>query len=342
MQTEISKRDLASTFSIQRIGKFIGKNYLLFSLILLIVAGTLVNDAFLSTANLKGLLFTVAIYGLLAVGQSLNMLVSELNLTLGASMAFSPILAIWIARNIYAASGVEIVRSGVQLVGGVPLIVFLVLLISVLVGVTIGSIRVKFGVSSLIISLGMSYLLQGSSYIISNSNLIYLSEIKNINWLGTAAIGPFPVSFLIFLLIGIVLILLMKYTRFGLRLYSTGGNEKAAVYSGVNTKMWKIIALGISGFCAGLAALMYSSRMESIDPIQGEGLQFYALSIAIIGGISVAGGKGSLSGTLMASAVLVIILNIMQIFGLASWYQTIMIGAIILIASSQAIRKPAR
>ena len=162
MQTEISKRDLASTFSIQRIGKFIGKNYLLFSLILLIVAGTLVNDAFLSTANLKGLLFTVAIYGLLAVGQSLNMLVSELNLTLGASMAFSPILAIWIARNIYAASGVEIVRSGVQLVGGVPLIVFLVLLISVLVGVTIGSIRFKFGVSSLCIKLGMSYLLKDS------------------------------------------------------------------------------------------------------------------------------------------------------------------------------------
>lgn len=326
----------------QRIVDFLDKNYLLISLVLLIFIGTLVNDAFLSKANVKGLLFTVTIYGLLAVGQSLVMLVSELNLTLGSSMAFSPILAVWIAKQIYAKFGIEIIRNGVQLIGGIPVIVVLILVISILIGVIIGLIRVRFGVSSLIISLGMIYLLQGASYIISNSNLVYLSEINNINWLGSASIGPFPVCFLIYLLITLILILLMKYTQFGLRLYATGGNEKAAIYSGIKTKTWKIIALAISGFCSGLAALVYSSRMESIDPIQGEGLQFYALSIAIIGGINVAGGKGSLSGTFISSMVLVIILNIMQIFGLASWYQTIMLGLIIIIASSQAIKKHAK
>ena len=335
-----SATQISGMLSSQTINKFIGKNYLLISLILLIIIGTVTNSAFLSKANIKGLLVTTAIYGLVAIGQSLVMLVSELNLTLGSSMAFSPILALWLTKKIFAGSDRVIVKNGIQVVDGLWYIILFTIIISIIVGLIIGLIRVNSGVSSLIISLGMTYVLQGASYIISGSNLAYLSDIKNVNWLGTAAIGPFPVCFLLFLLVGLTFIFLMRYTRFGLRLYATGGNEKAAVYSGIKTKFWKALALAISGLCSGLAAIVYSSRMESIDPIQGDGLQFYALSTAIIGGFSIGGGKGSLSGTLIASLILVIALNLMQIAGIASWYQTIILGVIILAASVQTSRKP--
>jgi ribose/xylose/arabinose/galactoside ABC-type transport system permease subunit len=141
-----------------------------------------------------------------------------------------------------------------------------------------------------------------------------------------------PVGFLFFLGIGILGILIVKFTKVGPRIYSTGGNEKAAIYSGINPNIWKIIAFTISGFCAGLAALIYCSRLESVEVTQATGYEFIAIAIVVIGGTTLEGGRGSVLGSILASIILGLVINIITLIGLVVWYQTIIIGIIIITA----------
>jgi ribose/xylose/arabinose/galactoside ABC-type transport system permease subunit len=118
-------------------------------------------------------------------------------------------------------------------------------------------------------------------------------------------------------------------------IYATGGNERAAIYSGINTKKWKIVAFAISGTLASISGLIFSSRVESIDPVQGMGYQMFALAIAVVGGVSMEGGRGTLVGTLLATAIVALVFNVMSLFNLYAWYQTMFIGAIIVSAAIQ-------
>jgi len=95
------------------------------------------------------------------------------------------------------------------------------------------------------------------------------------------------------------------------------------------------MAFGISGLSAGIAALIYSSRLQSVETIQGSGYELISIAIAVIGGITLEGGRGKISGAIIASAILCIMLNILSLVGLIAWYKTIIIGLIIIGAASQ-------
>ncbi|EHQ92211.1 ABC transporter permease [Desulfosporosinus youngiae] len=317
--------------------KLIIDNMLIIILIFELMIGAVLSPVFLGKTNIEGILINITIYGLLAIGQSLVMLVKEIDLSLGALMAFAPIAAIALTKKILAVSGSDVIVGGNYVVDGLHLIVLFVLVISALIGVLNGIISVKAQVPSLIVTLGMLYVLSGLSYILSGGYSLYLTNLEGAKWLGSSKLASLPVNFLLFLVVGVLVIFVLKYTKVGHRIYSTGGNEKAATYSGINAKFWKVTAFGLSGLCAGISALVYSSRLESVETTQGSGYELIAIAIAVIGGITLEGGKGKIFNTIIASAILCIMLNILSLIGLVAWYKTIVIGLIIIGAASQRV-----
>lgn len=297
-----------------------------------IILGLLISPTFPKPNNISNILMDASIYGLLALGQTLVMLVKEIDLSVGASMAFSPTCAIFIVSRF-----MPIMEGGNYVMGGVPFIVLLTFVIALAIGLLNSVIIVKFNVPALITTLGVSYALQGLTYMFFNGYSLYLTRLEGFNALGTTSFGFFPLAFILFVAATIVLWILMSFTAFGNRIYSVGGNIKAARYSGINTSKWKTIAFMLSGFFVAVAALVYCSRMESIETVQGSGYELTTIAIAVIGGTTLEGGRGKITNTFFASILLSMILNLMSLCGLTSWYQTLVTGAIIIGAAIQHV-----
>jgi len=318
---------------------FFKNNALIFILIMAFVLGIFTSKNFLKVYNLQNVFINVSMIGVLAIGQTLVMLSKEIDLSVGSLMAFSPIAAISITQLIMAPFGIKVIQGGNYLASGMFLIIFFTIIVSCFIGFLNGLINVKAKVPSLIVTLGMLYALRGIAYILSGGHPLYFTRLQGFKWLGTSNLFKAPVSFLVYLAIGIIVIFVLKYTKVGARIYATGGNEKAAIYSGVNTDFWKIIAFTFSGFCAGVSALIYSSRLESVEAAQATGYELAAIAIVVIGGTTLEGGRGSILGTILAGIILGIVINIITLLGLVIWYQTIIIGFIIIAATFAYLKR---
>jgi ribose/xylose/arabinose/galactoside ABC-type transport system permease subunit len=307
---------------------------LILALIFVFALGMVLSPTFLTMPNLQDIMRNIAILGVVALGQTLVMLLRQIDLSIGALMAFAPIAAIQLAEIIVGLGGGRLIIGTNYVVTGMVLIMVLTITVSVLVGLLNGVLTVKGLVPSLIVTLGMLYALRGAAYLLSGGHPMYLTDLEGFRWLGTAqTFGFLPLTFLIFLAIGVLAITILKYTKVGPMIYSTGGNEKGAIYSGVNTGRWTIIAFVFSGFCAGLAALFFSSRLGSVEPAQAFGYELSAIAIAVVGGTTLQGGRGTMLGTVLAAVILAIVINIITLQGLVIWHQTIIIGLIIITAA---------
>lgn len=294
------------------------------------VLGTLLSPTFLTVSNARNVMLNVAILGVLALGQTLVMLLRQIDLSVGSLLAFAPIVAIKLAEIVHGISGKSLIEGGNYVVTGTGLIIALTLLVGTLMGVLSGVITVKGKVPSLIVTLGMLYALRGATYSVSGGHSLYLTDLNGFRWIGSATFfGFIPVSFLMFLMLGTLAIVALKHTKIGPRIYAIGGNENGAMYAGIKTGRWKILAFAFSGFCAGLAALFFSSRLASVEAAQGTGFELQAIAIAVVGGTTLIGGRGKMFRTILASIVVALIINIIASAGLVVWYQTVIVGLII-------------
>jgi ribose/xylose/arabinose/galactoside ABC-type transport system permease subunit len=307
-----------------------GTLLLIVILVVVFIIGTLLSDSFINKNNLQNVLFTVSIYGLLALGETAVLLVKEIDLSIGAIVGFAPMFAIFLA-NLF----LPVIQGGNYVATGTLVIIIFALVISVLAGFINGLIRVKLNISSLIATLGMMYIMRGLTYMFFNGHSLYMTNLKRFVKFSSTRIFNIPLPFLFFALCTLILGLLLTFTIIGRRIYATGGNAKAAAYSGISVAKWKIIAFCFSGFCSGLAALIYTSRMQTVEVVQGGGYELMAIAIAVVGGTTLEGGRGTVFGTFLASLILCFILNIMALNGLMSWYQNGVVGLIIVGAALQ-------
>jgi len=305
---------------------------LLIGVIVLIIIGIFADQAFLTLLNIKNLLRSSSILGTLAIGVTIVMLIREIDLSVGSLMAFTIILAIELTAEIESLFGVVAIQGGHYMIHGMGFLIFFTLLIGLLIGLFNGILVTKLKINSLITTLGVLYSARALSYIISGGHSIYLTKMKQLHWLGSGSMLGFPASFIIFLILGGIAAFLLKYTVIGRRIYAIGGNEKAAMFAGINTNAWKLATFAASGFCAALAALMYSSYLESADPQQAIGYELSAIAIVVLGGTTLEGGRGKVSSTLLAALVLGVLNNILELIGLRIWYQQVIIGCIIIAA----------
>jgi ribose/xylose/arabinose/galactoside ABC-type transport system permease subunit len=305
--------------------------YMLFVLLVAVfVVGAILSPTFLKRNNIQNVLLNISVYGLLAIGQTAVLLVKEIDLSCGALVAFAPMSAIYVTNSFF-----PLIQGGNFVARGTAFIIIFTLLVGTAVGAINGLVRTRLKISSLIATLGSMYIIGGFTYMFFNGHSLYLTGLPLFANFSMTKILNLPLPFLFFIFVSLLVAFLFTKTKIGRRIYATGGNEKAAMYSGISTARWKFIAFCFSGFCAGLAALIYCSRMQAVEVVQGSGYEMVAIAIAVIGGTTLEGGRGTILGTFIASGILCFILNIMSLKGLISWYQTVVIGIIIVGAALQ-------
>jgi ribose/xylose/arabinose/galactoside ABC-type transport system permease subunit len=293
-------------------------------LLLMVIVGAIIAPRFLTTVNLINILEQVSVLGLTTIGLTFVVLIGRLDLSLEGIVGFAPMLAA--VMLVPAAAG----GFGVELPGWMGLIVALGA--AGLIGVFNGFMVVKVGLNPFISTLGLLVLLRGGVLIISNGRSIY-SPGRALTYLGSERLLGVPVSVFVFLAVAIVVGLVFQYHRYGRALYAVGGNEEAARAAGINVDRVIWSAFIFAALLAGLAGILMTGRLDSAVTTQGEGIIFSAFAAAVIGGVSLGGGKGNIIGVVSGVLLIGVINNLLTLAQVPSFYVQASTGAVIIVAA---------
>ena len=297
---------------------------LLIILTCVMIIGSIFVPALIQKDNLLNVLRSASIVGLVAIGSTLVLLVGEIDLSVGAIMSVS-----LVTGGLLVGYG-----SGAALVG--------TFLTGMVLGIINGVFVTKLKINSLMVTLGTMSVFGGLANVITSGQSIFLYESPFYLWLGRGYVAGMPVPVIIFIFVGIVLSLLLKFTKTGKEVYFTGANKKAAWISGININKIKLIAYAVAGFTAALAGPLLSSQTNRITPIQGTGFELSAIAVAVLGGTSLAGGKGTISGTILGALTFQLLLNILTLSGIGTYMEQVLKGLllILIVVFYQFIDKP--
>lgn len=290
---------------------------------------------FLSAGNFENLMAGYAFIGILAIGQAFPILLRGIDLSVGAILAL-----------------VGMCIFDLSLMFGLPgwAILPLALLVGTLAGVINGLMVTVLRLSPFIATLASLAAYRGLVYAISGRQLVPELSTKPITdrWItgfetyfdltrllglkGIVKLPWVPLSFLILIGTLIVFHLLLTRTRFGRDLASIGGNPEAARLAGINVAGLTVAAYAISGFCAGLAAILLVARLTTSTESLGEGIELTAIAAAVIGGFSLSGGTGRLEGPVIGTFLLGVVLIGLTQMGISPFVQQILTGVILLVA----------
>lgn len=287
------------------------------TLIVLFVLFAVLNSNFLTSSNMINLLRQISINGLIAIGMTMVITSDGIDLSVGATLGLTGMI------------------TALLITSGVP--PFFAIIICLLIGTILGGINgvliSKFKLQAFIVTLATMTIYRGVTYVISDGKPISnISTDSILTFIGKGKIGFLPMPVLIFILAFIIGYFIMNKTVFGRNIYATGGNQVATRLAGIDTDKVKIKVYAISGFLAALAGLILVSRLNSAQPTLGDGYELDAIAAVAIGGTSLAGGRGRITGTLIGVLILGTISNGLNIMGISSFYQEIIKGLIILIA----------
>jgi len=292
---------------------------LIFLMILLGVALTIANPAFLTMGNLMTLLQEAALYGIVALGMTFVIITAEIDISIGAIIAFTSMICI----NF-------LVRTNV------PVLLFVPIAVAVggLIGVFNGFMITRFKLPDFIVTLATRGILTGLALVLAikeEGGFVSNVYIQNPTylWFGKE-LGPTHIVTVVFFVLAIGAHFLLKHTRFGTNVYATGANINAARLSGVNTNRTIIGVYALVGTCAALSAIFISSRMMTAMPELGIGQEMDVIASVIIGGTQFSGGVGDIPGTVLGVLFLALIKNGILKLGISPFVQPIVIGGLII------------
>jgi ribose transport system permease protein len=205
------------------------------------------------------------------------------------------------------------------------------LAVGMICGLLNGAISAYWGLPSFIITLGMLNIARGAGLQVSNAETIYAFP-RAFEDFGSLLIGGVPAVFLVALLMTLIAWFVLNRTVFGRLLYGIGNNEEAVRLAGHPVFWYKVIAFSISGLAAGFAAIIYMARLNIASPIAGIGFELNAIAAVIIGGTSLAGGRGSVIGTLLGAFIIGVLANGLILMGLSDFLRQMITGVVIIVA----------
>lgn len=301
--------------------KYVGKSAfnsygsVLIAIVALSIVWSVSSPYFLTAANMKNIGVYMSASGIIAAGVTVSMLLGGLDLSQMSIMAFSGII-VGVAYN-----------SGVH----GPALLIVAICVGVFGGIFNGLIMNYLHIDPIITTLGTQLVFRALAYIVSNGNMITIND-SFIKWVGRGKLVGIPVTMVFMIVVYIIVGIVLKYTRFGRNVISVGGSQEAAFLSGINVKKTRAIAFMISGACAGLATILYISQGYVAQPNQGSGADMDCIAAVIIGGLSVAGGKGNIFGTLLGMLFFAILANGMGLLSMNSYAQQLVKGLLLLTA----------
>jgi ribose/xylose/arabinose/galactoside ABC-type transport system permease subunit len=306
----------------------LGKFAPLIFLAVLVVILSILRPNFLSAFNIFNVMRQISFIGILAVGMTFVILTAGIDLSVGSLLAFSGIVCASVAKG-----SRSLLEGGVTDPGGarVLLAALAAILTGVIIGLLQGSLTARAGIPAFIVTLGGLGAWRGATLLWSDGQPIS-SFSDDFKFWGQGFIGPLPVPVIFFLAMVIIGQIILKYTQYGRWIYALGGNPEASRLSGLNVKMLTTSVYVISGFCAGLAGFLLTSRLNSAEQVAGQGYELQAIAAVVIGGTSLFGGQGSMVGTLIGAMLIGVLNNGLVILNVSPYYQQIVIGAIIVLS----------
>lgn len=287
---------------------------------------------FLSVNTLLLIAKHVALYGILAIGMTYVIITGGIDLSVGSVVGLAGMIAGGLINE-----GLTLKTFGVTLYFSVPLIVLITIICGAIIGLINGIIITKFDVPPFIATLGMMYAARGFAMLRSDGATF--SNITGKEALGNTGFEIFgrnlfyiPVGVIILLVIAIIAALILRKTPFGWHVLAIGGNEKASKLSGVKVNKVKILVYIFSGICASIVGIITASQLIAAHPASGQTWEMNAIAAAVLGGTSMAGGVGSIGGTIIGAFVIGVINDGMVMCGVSEFWQMVIKGFVIVFA----------
>ncbi|MDA1284278.1 MAG: ABC transporter permease [Proteobacteria bacterium] len=315
---------------IKLINKFFSNNFLLFVFIVICFIGTFTSEYFFTLTNLQNMIRNMAVPGLLALGVSFVFLVSRIDLSVGSLTIFGPILAVSSLAFLGDVFDFKVLVKGNQYVNSSIYLVIVSLITGIVIGLLNG-VGVMYGkITSFIMTLAMMKALWGMNYVLTDGHAYYL-QISTFTWMGTLDIFYIPFMTWVYIIMTVIAALIMKYTIVGKRIYAIGGDEKTARLAGINVTFWIIFSFVMSSFCASVAGILFSSRLQTVDAPLAVGFELTAIAFAVVGGVSLTGGRGSPYRAFLGTIVMGSLFSLFSMWGLNTWHRNIVVGIIIIL-----------
>ncbi|UXZ09388.1 ribose ABC transporter permease [Clostridium perfringens] len=288
----------------------ISKYKSLIGLVLLCIVITIVTPNFLSVSNITNVFTQVSVNAIIAIGMTFVILTGGIDLSVGSTLAIS------------GAVGASIVKS----TGNVFLAIIVAAVIGIAVGLINGLLVSKGKLQAFIVTLATMTIFRGATLVFTDGTQISKLPEAFVK-IGNGKLGFMPIPVIITIIIAIIAVYALSQTRFGRYLYALGGNEDASRLSGINTDKIKTLVYVVSGFASAIAGVIITSRIGSASPNAGTGFELDAIAAVVIGGTSLAGGEGTITGTLIG-----VLNNGLNLMNVSPFYQSIVKGLVILIA----------
>lgn len=295
---------------------FLKKYGIFLVLALLFVVFSLSSDTFLSAQNLMNVLRQVSMMGIVAVGISFVLIAGGIDLSVGSQISLVNIMGAWLMVN-----------AGMHPAAAVAML----LIAAAIVGLLNGWLTIRMNIHPLMVTLATMTILAGLSKMISGGLSIY-GFPASFAVIGQGYVGAVPVPVLIFVAVSLIGSFILNRTVFGRYVYAIGGNEEAARLSGVATNRIKLAIFSICGFFTGIAGVVMLSRMNSGQPNAGAGFEFDVLTAVVLGGVSIMGGEGKISGVITGVLIIGILSNGLILMNVGDYYQSVIKGVVLLAA----------
>jgi inositol transport system permease protein len=336
MASTTTQQVLEKSFNREWLNSFVRKYAIVLIFIAMFLVMTFLTDAFLQPRNLVNVVRQISVVGLIAIGVTMVIITTGIDLSSGSVLALAAVFAASLAQQ---PGWHDAKYPGLVAPVAVPILAALV--IGLLCGAINGWLIAKFKIPPFIATLGMMTVARGFALIYSNRpvsgltdayNFIGQGEIlKVIPISGQPPLG-IPIPVIILALVAIGAHIMLNNTRFGRHIYAIGGNEQAALISGLNVGRLKIGVYTIAGLLSGLAGLVLSSRIGSGQAGLAVGYELDAIASAVIGGTSLSGGIGTIWGTIIGALIIGVLNNGLDLLNVSAYWQTIVKGTIIVVA----------
>ena len=291
----------------------------LIALLVLIAVVSFLNPNFFMLDNLLNILRQTSVNAIIAVGMTLVILTAGIDLSVGSVLALCGAVAAPMV--------------------GLELPVYVVIPAALALGAALGGISgviiAKGKVQAFIATLVTMTLLRGATLVYTDGRPVstgFSDAADSFAWLGTGYLFGIPVPIWLMALVFIAAWYMLNHTRMGRYIYALGGNEAATRLSGINVDRVKIAVYALCGLLAALAGLIVTSRLSSAQPTAGTGYELDAIAAVVLGGTSLAGGKGRIMGTLIGALIIGFLNNALNLLDVSSYYQMIAKAVVILLA----------
>lgn len=283
--------------------------------LLLIIVLSLLSESFLTVSNVLNIARQVSINAVIAAGMTFVILTGGIDLSVGSVLAYSGAIMAGLL-----STGKPVVFS---IVVGLAL--------GTLLGLVSGIIITKGRVQPFIATLGMLTIGRGATLVYTDGRPITGLPDAFV-WLGAGEVLRVPVPVFIMALVFAISYFVLTQTVLGRYVYAIGGNEEAARLSGVNVAFYKSLVYGISGLTSAISAVILTARLNSAQPTAGVAFELDAIAAVVLGGTTLAGGEGSIGGTLLGAFIIGVINNGLNLLNVNPFYQQVVKGVVILLA----------